>query len=148
MSKSSVGSVIAVNGSRAKIALDQSGSLSTRPEDDDRLTVGRILKINTGRTEVLGMISAMRMEELTVDGLRATRHVVEAELVGEIMPPKFGKSLEFRRGVGNYPTIGDKAFLVNGSELETAYNRSYSAAVNIGSLQQDDSVPAIVDANG
>ena len=64
------------------------------------------------------------------------------DLLGEISG---GERPKFQRGVTNYPTIGDAVEVVTAQDLRTVYAPSGSDEINIGTLQQDNSVIAYVD---
>jgi DNA helicase HerA-like ATPase len=55
---------------------------------------------------------------------------------------------EFRRGVSEYPTIGDEAHLVTNEDLARIYGASSAEMhVRVGSLASAESIPALLDIN-
>ncbi|RMF03487.1 MAG: DUF87 domain-containing protein, partial [Alphaproteobacteria bacterium] len=53
----------------------------------------------------------------------------------------------FRRGVSAYPSLGDKVYPAGGEELRRAYLWQSSQAVQIGTLRQDASIPAMLQVD-
>ena len=53
---------------------------------------------------------------------------------------------EFKRGISQYPTIGDEAHLVSEQDLTRIYGRQEAPNfVRVGSLASADSIPALID---
>lgn len=142
--RSVVGQVVSVTGSRAKVALDPSIANGRAQE---RISVGKLLKIDTDRAEVLGVVSEMEAVSSPDRPNEITQRLVDVDLVGEITQPDQAHKTFFRRGVGSYPTIGDPARFVSSAELEATYGQGYETGIRIGTLQQDKSVKAIVDGH-
>ena len=134
----SFGRVILVRGSLARVGLLGNGKMGP---SEVRTTVGRFVSIRCNTTILVAMISEVSCENLpTSDNFVATASV---DLLGEIHGT--GETQKFRRGVTNYPTIGDAVELINSQELRTIYAPSGADQINIGTLQQDSSVIAYVD---
>src|SRR6202007_1852230 len=64
------------------------------------------------------------------------------DLLGEILS---GDRPKFRRGVTNYPTIGDAVELISAPQLRTISAPTGTDQINVATLQQDRSVIAYVD---
>jgi uncharacterized protein len=127
-----------VRGSFARAGILANGNIGTA---EVRATVGRFVSIRCANSVIVAMITEVSCEEAsTSHGFVATASI---DLLGEI----FGTadSQKFRRGVTNYPTIGDGVDLINSQELRTVYAPNGSDQINIGTLQQDPSVIAYVD---
>ena len=134
----SFGRVILVRGSLARVGLMANGKMGP---SEMRTTVGRFVSIRCNTTVLVAMITEVSCEDLpTSDNFVATASV---DLLGEIHGT--GGTQKFRRGVTNYPTIGDGVELINSQELRTIYAPSGADQINIGTLQQDPSVIAYVD---
>ncbi len=136
----SLGVVLTVRGSEAHVGLsrhiDRAGG--------GRPTVGRFLAIDTGSCSIVGMIA-----EISSRGSHDRRDgdfvaVARIELMGEIMPTAGGDSI-FRRGVHEYPVIGEPVRMISGRDLRLIYTLAGKSAISIGCLHQDPSVPAYVD---
>src|ERR1700751_5201415 len=113
---------------------------SQMPLSEVRATVGRFVSIRSGASTIVAMITEVTCEDLPIsDTYVATAGV---DLLGEILS---GDRPKFRRGVTNYPTIGDAVELISAQELRTIYAPTGTDQINVGTLQQDRSVIAYVD---
>jgi DNA helicase HerA-like ATPase len=133
------GHVLSVRGSEAQVGLP---SLSSNHEA--RATVGRFLAISAGERRLVGMVT-----EVSVNG-RDGQHgghcgpVARIDLMGEIHRDASGAD-SFRRGVSEYPAIGDTAAPLGRDELRLIYKASSAGSINIGHLHHDESIPALID---
>jgi len=139
-----IGRIVSVTGSQAIVLLDpheatQSAQKFASPE------LGTLLAISSSRSTVFGMISALSVPIPTHESNANEMHIVELELLGELPLDVTGKVLEFRRGVSFYPCLGDRARIATRAELKDIYSiHKDNTAVRIGSLQQDQAIPAMV----
>ena len=116
----SFGRVILVRGSLARVGLLGNGKMGP---SEVRTTVGRFVSIRCNTTILVAMISEVSCEDLPKsDNFVATASV---DLLGEIHGT--GETQKFRRGVTNYPTIGDGVELISSQELRTIYAPSGTA---------------------
>src|ERR1700751_1303021 len=137
MTVTSLGRVSSVRGSLARVGLL---ATSQMPLSEIRATVGRFVSLRCASSTIVAMITDVTCEHLpTSDNYVATAGV---DLLGEILS---GDRPKFQRGVTNYPTIGDAVELISSQELRTIYAPSGSDQIDVGTLQQDRSVPAYVD---
>lgn len=139
-----LGHIYAVTGSRTEVAL--LGSALTGPHRDI-ITVGKFVKIRMTRSSSIGVITYVSTKcdsntDLSGDHL-AIAHV---HLMGQIQRSA-GSSSHFRRGVSNYPTIGDVVEPLTNLELQLIFEGAGEARVSIGFLQQDESVNVCIDVN-
>jgi hypothetical protein len=134
----SFGRVISVRGSLARVGLLAASQLS---HTEVRATVGRFVSIRCSNSTIVAMITEVSCENLpTTDTYIASASVdLLGEILGGPVRPKF------QRGVTNYPTIGDTVDLITNQELRTVYAPTGSDQINVGTLQQDQSVIAYVD---
>src|ERR1700743_2421321 len=134
----SFGRVISVRGSLARVGLLAASQMGLSAV---RAPVGRFVSIRCANSTIVAMITEVSCEDLpTSDDYIASASV---DLLGEIHGA--GDGQKFRRGVTNYPSIGDGVELINSQELRTIYAPSGSDQINIGTLQRDSSVIAYVD---
>ena len=136
----SIGHVLSVRGSEAKIGLP-----APWPDRDARATVGKFLSISSGRRSLIGMItevSATTPGDMTQD----YRAVSRVALMGEITADDQGRAF-FRRGVSDYPAIGDAASLVNSDQLRLIYTPSGGRTLNLGYLNHDSAIAAHIDVD-
>jgi uncharacterized protein len=135
-----IGRVVSCRGSEAKIGLTDAAPLG-----EQRATVGKFIAIRSGATILLGMIaevSAAAQDDAVGPGMRA---VARVDLMGEIVHQVDGS--RFRRGVREYPAIGDEVFVIGREELKLVYSATGEHCVTIGNLQQDATIPAFVDVD-
>ena len=134
----SLGRVISVRGSLARVGILAANKMGL---SEVRATVGRFVSIRCANSTIVAMITEVSIENLPPSDLYMASASVD--LLGEILGgpdrPKF------RRGVTNYPTIGDAVDLISNQELRTVYAPSGSDQIDVGTLQQDPSVIAYVD---
>ncbi len=143
----SVGRVLSVHGSEARIGLF-GGTLPTTSNDNSTTaTVGKFLGIRRGQSLLVGIISDVSMElplPAREDGYSAAASV---DLMGEITNDEYSGRINFHRGVAHYPEIGDPAVLMGTPELRMIYEVAGSDAIEVGYLQQDATIAATVNVN-
>jgi len=135
----SIGQVLSVRGSEAKIGLP-----APWPEDDARATVGKFLSIRAGHKSLIGMITEVSATAPR-DSLHDYRAVARVALMGEITADDGHQ--HFRRGVSDYPAIGDAAWLVSSEQLRLIYTPMSGRTINLGSLNHDTAIAAHIDVD-
>jgi DNA helicase HerA-like ATPase len=108
--------------------------------------VGSFVRIPMGYNDLFGIVSQVgagaapsALAELDQAGHRWMR----VQIVGEAR----GRG-EFRRGVSQYPTIGDQAHLVTEQDLFRIYGRPEAGNfVRVGHLASAESIPALIDVD-
>jgi DNA helicase HerA-like ATPase len=133
----SMGRVISVRGSLARIGLEAAAAAS---DGSINATVGQFFGIRTAKSTLVAMITEVSRENLPA----ASDHVAVAsvDLLGEIGEGPAGR---FQRGITGYPSIGDPVDLLTNQQLRTVYAPVRADQVPIGTLQQDPSVAACID---
>ena len=134
----SLGSVLAVEGSEARIGL-----AFPLPGGADRPTVGKFVAIKGHGTSLVGMISQVYQR---VEETHASRAMARVDLLGEIERSVDGTA-RFRRGVREYAAIGDPVEMIGRAELNLIYAASGARTITVGHLSQDPSIPAYVDTD-
>lgn len=135
-----IGRVLSVRGSQASVGLQRSD------EGDPRATVGRFLGIASGAAYLIGVVTEVTIETPQAareHGMVATAHL---DMMGEIRSDASGRP-RFRRGVTEYPVIGDPAALIDADNLRVIYDISGSDTIEIGCLQQDETIAASIDVD-
>lgn len=133
-----LGQVLSCCGSQATI-----GVLKSQLSEDYRATVGKFIAIRIRNDLVLGMIAEV---EAAPGGAGSDyRALARVDLMGEICRNDSGSW--FRRGVREYPAIGDDVLMLSREDLELIYSNLGSHSIEIGHLQQDSSIPACVDVD-
>ncbi len=133
-SVSSMGSVISIEGS--KVHLELLGK-SGRP--DVRVTVGNFVRIRAGASVLVGIITTLSSGG---DRTKPPGAFASLDLVGEIVGD--GGEPAFRRGVTNFPAIGDAVDLLPPADLRIVYQISAANTAGIGALYQDPETPACI----
>lgn len=108
--------------------------------------VGSFVRIPLGYVDLFGVVSQVGAgavpENLAAQQPHGNRWIT-VQLVGEGY-----RGEEFRRGVSQYPTVGDPIHLVTEGDLARIYGRPESAQyVPVGHLASAESVPALIDVD-
>ena len=110
--------------------------------------VGSFLKVPLGYTNLYGIVTqigADAIPERLIDNDKSQNEGfqwITLSLVGE----QIGKV--FERGVTQFPTIGDKVYMVTIDDLSIIYNDSPNTnSIQIGNISVSDSLPAKIDLN-
>ena len=140
---SPVGRVISVSGSRAGVGI--------LPMVDRRshstATVGRFVGLRAGRSFIVAMVAEATAElppGARAQGFETSIHI---DLMGEIRRDADGVG-RFKRGVSEYPAIGDEAVPLGADVLRLIYAADDKRLAAVGTLHQDDALPASIDVEG
>jgi DNA helicase HerA-like ATPase len=136
-----LGQVLSVRGSEAQIGLPVVSS-----NYDARATVGKFLAIDAGRRRLVGMVTEVSVNSGGSSHGARYGALACVDLMGEIERDATGAS-SFRRGVAEYPAIGDPAATLAKDELRLIYKASSANAINIGHLHHDETIPAFIDVD-
>ena len=136
-----LGHVISVNGSRASVGILATNDINC---GDLRTTVGRLLRIRSGKSLIIGVITNVSLQTIPAAREQGYYATADVDLMGEIVT---GEAAHYRKGVSEYPIIGDTANLIDRHELQTVYGGSNPNTINIGHLQHDSAVDAYVLIN-
>lgn len=142
-----LGSVQDVQGATISIALEQNTVSGLVFIDGHGYRIGQIgsfVRIPIGFTDLFGIVSQVGAgavpESLIKDEPYGYRWL-KVQLIGE-----GNRSGEFKRGISQFPTIGDEAHLVTEQDLSRIYGRPDAPNfVRIGSLASTESIPALLD---
>jgi DNA helicase HerA-like ATPase len=108
--------------------------------------VGSFVRIPLGYVDLFGVVSQVGAgavpENLAAQHPHGDRWIT-IQLVGEGY-----RGQDFRRGISQYPTVGDPIHLVTEQDLARVYGRPDSAQfVRVGHLASAESIPALVDVD-
>lgn len=142
-----LGTVEDVKGATIGIALDEDTTSGLAFVDGHGYRIGQLgsfVRIPIGYIDLFGIVSQVgasavpeRLTEMEAHGHRW----VTVQLVGEGT-----RQGEFKRGLSQYPTIGDTVHLVTEGDLTYIYGRPDSPKyVRVGHLASSESIPALVD---
>jgi hypothetical protein len=137
----SIGRIVSVTGSKAILLLD-SGTLLNYRAPENRPEMGTLLAIETARTTVLAIVSALSVPVPSHREGEGEVWIAELGLVGELASTARGNV--FYRGVSAYPALGDRVRVAQRSELEATFCGDDAAMIRVGTIRQDDSIPAMV----
>ena len=141
-----IGRVIAVSASQAVALLercdDTGGSERAWPVE-----MGALVKMHTRVSTVYGMVSGMRVPLPNLAPSDQELKVVELELAGETVFERNGDPGPFRRGVSAHPALDEPVYLASPADLALVYARPSVATARIGTLHQDNAVPAYILTN-
>ncbi|MEM8987009.1 MAG: DUF87 domain-containing protein [Pseudomonadota bacterium] len=135
-----IGRIVSVAGSRVLVMLNHGGDVDARPQ------MGSLLRIDSGNTKVLGLISALSIPAPSTEN-EPEIWIAELELVGEFARTPDGGYGRFRRGVAAYPALGDVVYEAAKDELDHAYANEGENAIRVGLIKQNASIPATVKVN-
>ena len=145
-SDNSIGRIVSVTGSKAIVILDNAVDKVRKPASE-RPDMGSLLAIATDNTVVLAIISAL---SVPVPAQREGDNeiwIAEIGLVGELWKNAEGIPASFNRGVTVYPSLGDRVRVAAKDELQMAFCGDDHAAVRVGAIRQDSTIPAMVRVN-
>jgi DNA helicase HerA-like ATPase len=138
----SIGRIVSVTGSKAIVLLDDGGSSRAR-SIDGRPEMGTLLAIETARTTVLAIVSALSVPVPSQRDGENEVWIAELGLVGELSSSAESEHT-FNRGVTAYPALGDRVRLATRPELLATFCGDNAEMVRVGSIRQDSSIPAMV----
>ncbi|HET6391168.1 ATP-binding protein [Hyphomicrobium sp.] len=139
----SIGRIVSVTGSKAIVLLDGASELRLR-SPDGRPEMGTLLAVETTRTTVLAIVSALSVPVPSQREGDTEVWIAELGLVGELTSTGEGQRPRFNRGVSSYPALGDRVRHAQRIELEATFCGDIAASVRVGAIRQDSSIPAMV----
>lgn len=144
-----LGTIQDVQGATISVALDRDTVSGLAFIDGHGYRIGQIgsfVRISIGLTDLFGIVSqigAGAVPEALAKVEPYGHRWMTVQLVGEGQ-----RGGEFRRGISQYPTIGDQAHLVTEQDLTRIYGASDSPNfIRVGSLASSDSIPALIDVD-
>jgi DNA helicase HerA-like ATPase len=136
-----VGRVVAVSGSQVITLLETGAGHSA---DTPKMQIGTLIKMETPISTVFGMVSGLSIPIPKQDAGDAELNIIEMELVGETMKGASAAKQPFQRGVSIFPTLGDSVYMATKQDLERVYAPPAVDTVRIGTIHQDEALPAFV----
>jgi uncharacterized protein len=141
-----IGRVIAVSAAQL-IVLLQPSPTPEAPSGRVHLGMAALVKIRTRGSIVFGMISGLRVPLPSVATPDEDLKIIEIELIGEAAYNQSGSTEGFRRGVSCFPGLEDLVYLASPEDLAQVYAPPREAAIPVGSIHQDPSIPAYLLVN-
>lgn len=138
-----VGRILTVGSSAAIISINKS---VIRNNLLHHTQIGTILKILTANSIVVAMVSALKIGAVDEDGLN-DGCLATLNILGEISTNQVTKETKFFRGVRTFPVLNEAVYNMSPSDLELIFNRENTPCIDVGRLQQDNSIVAKVRTN-
>jgi len=136
-----LGRVIAVSACQAVALLDSSHSAG-HSVGDLPLEMGALVKSRTRASIVYGMVTSLRVPLPNLEPSHKDLKLVELDLIGEIRDAD--SVAGFQRGVSAYPALDEPVYLASADDLAQVYSRPKVATAPVGTIHQDDAVPAYI----
>ena len=138
-----------VTGNTVSVSLDESTISGLAFIDGQGYRIGQVgsfVRISLGYVNLFGVVSQVGAgavpERLAAQEPHGYRWMT-VQLIGEGTA-----SAGFRRGISQYPTVGDRVFVVTTEDLKSIYGRENAPNfVKVGHLASAESIPALVDVN-
>lgn len=142
-----LGTVEDVRGGTVGVVLSPSSGLIFADGEAYRVgQVGGFVRVQIGHQALFGIITQVGASAAPVTAANPdadNRCWMTVELVGES-----GPTGAFRRGLSQYPAIGDEVFVVTEGDLRLIYGSVTSPAlVAVGHLASANSIPALLDVD-
>jgi DNA helicase HerA-like ATPase len=135
----SIGRVSAVGGAQASV------EINPRLLNGEQPTVGKFMGLTGGKGVIIGLITEVGEEPAAGPSVTPNyRKMARLDLIGEIECDAGGVQ-HFRRGVTEYPNIGDGAKLLTDAELSMIYGAADGDHAHIGELQQNPDIGIHID---
>ena len=136
-----LGRVIAVSACQA-VALLEKLHPGTSSDRDLPLEMGSLVEMRTRVSIAYGMVTGLKVPLPSLEVSDKDLRLVELELVGEIRD--VDTLAEFQRGVSAYPALDEPVYLASADDLAQVYSRPKVATAPVGTIHQDDAVPAYI----
>jgi DNA helicase HerA-like ATPase len=140
-----LGRVITVSGAQVIMLLDDAsgdGGQAAAP-----LQIGALVKMPTLVSTVFGIVAGLNVPMPAQHANDVELRLVEVELIGETENSEEADARRFQRGVSTFPTLGDGVYAATAEDLSLVYAPRSRAAVRIGTVHQDRSLPAYIVAD-
>jgi DNA helicase HerA-like ATPase len=135
-----IGRILNVGSAEAIISINKS---IIRDNKLSLAQIGTMLKILTSDSIVVGMVSSLKIgatdQEGMADGCHATLNIL-----GEISTNATTRETKFNRGVRTFPVLGEAVYTMSATDLQVIFSKETSPCIEIGRLQQDNSIIANV----
>jgi uncharacterized protein len=139
-----IGVVSSVNNGIISILLDSKTSSLKREMNGKVYFIGQIgtyILIPVGSLVLLGMVSDLRKEDVSINGTAQQRIIMLASLVGTV------KNGRYERGVSIFPVVDMPVFFAEDSDLSVAFSVFQRYGFSIGQVSLFENQRAFLDAN-
>ncbi len=135
-----IGRVMNVGSS---VAVIQINSTLIRNNQLNLAQIGTILKVLTSKSIVVAMVSSLKIGANDDEGM-SDGCIANLNILGEITTNPTTKETKFFRGVRSFPVIGEPVYNMSPADLQLIFNKEDTSCIEIGRLQQDNSIVAKV----
>ena len=140
MTQIEVGRILNVGSSEAIISINKS---VIRDNKLSIAQIGTMLKILTRDSIVVGMVSSLKLGVSDAEGMADGCHAT-LNILGEISTNATTRETKFNRGVRTFPVLGEAVYTMSASDLQIIFSKESSPCIDVGRLQQDNSIVARV----
>ncbi|MGF1592956.1 MAG: ATP-binding protein [Kiloniellaceae bacterium] len=144
-----VGHIISVTGARVTATLVSTGpDVNTARRINEAVQIGSLVKMPTDQSVAFGIVSTLSTGNPSPSPEFGEQWVVEIDLFGEYILPEgvsaagAAGGFDLQRGVSHYPGLGEAIYATTSEELQQIYKRPQASNLRIGTLHQDDRLPA------
>ena len=135
-----IGRILTVGSSVAVMSINKS---IIRNGQLHMAQIGTILKILTSKSIVVAMVSSLRIGATDEEGL-GDGCLADLNILGEITTNSTTKETKFFRGVRSFPVLNEAIYNMSPNDLTLIFNKEKSPCIEVGRLQQDNSIIAKV----
>ncbi len=135
-----IGRILTVGSSVAVMSINKS---VIRNNQLHMAQIGTILKILTSKSIVVAMVSSLKIGAADDEGLN-DGCLANLNILGEITTNPTTRETKFFRGVRSFPVLNEAIYNMSPQDLELIFNKESAASIEIGRLQQDNSIVAKV----
>ena len=135
-----IGRIRNVGSSMATISINKS---IIRSNQLQLAQIGTILKIVTSKSLVVAMVSSLKIGSEDDEGM-SDGCLAQLNILGEITTNDTTRETKFFRGVRSFPVLGEAVYNMSPTELTLIFNKQNEACIEVGRLQQDNSIVAKV----
>lgn len=135
-----IGRILTVGSASAVISINKS---VIRNNQLHEAQIGTILKILTSNSIVVAMVSSLKIGAVDNEGIN-DGCLANLNILGEITTNPTTRETKFFRGVRSFPVINEAVYNMSPQDLELIFNRENTSCIEVGRLQQDNSIVAKV----
>ena len=135
-----IGRILTVGSSVAVMSINKS---IIRNGQLHMAQIGTILKILTSKSIVVAMVSSLKIGATDEEGM-GDGCLANLNILGEITTNATTKETKFFRGVRSFPVLNEAIYNMSPEDLRLIFNKEKSPCIEIGRLQQDNSIVAKV----
>ena len=138
-----LGRVVSVAGSQVMVLLEDFVAQDAL-ELPLELQIGAVVKMKMQESTVFGMVSGLSIPIPSRDPADPEMMMAELELIGEAIATEDADTQTFQRGVSFCPSLRSAVYTTTQDDLQQIYARPSVSSVRIGTIFQDQTLPAFV----